>query len=396
MPTSTSVETDPVQVNFAKLNLKSKLSEDQIVDIKKKLKSLDQFPHNIYGLRVEIGEDGIIRTPKDESETAKYKDWLPTWDPLEKYEPYEVFPFEDKGLKADKDFKNLFNSSEYKVADITPKFGTEISGIQLSQLTDEGKNDLARYVAERGVVVFKDQDLKDKGPGFAEEFGEYFGPLHIHPTTGAPEGHSKIHLVYKPSDSIKPQDAHLKTHSKANFWHSDVSYEKQPPSITFLGILEGPVSGGDTAFLDATEAYNRLSPEFQQIIERLQVVHQGVKQAQNSRDTIGIVRREPVTNIHPLVRTHPVTGKKSIYVNPGFSTEIVGLKYEESQAILSFLYDHLHTSIDLHARVKWSPGSVVVWDNRRTSHTALFDWETDERRHLFRITPRAEVPYLDK
>lgn len=375
-------------------NERTQISEKELSDIKEKLHGKN-FSADIYGIKVEVSDEGLIHVPQDEIDSAKYPDFLPTWDPTEKYEAYTEFEWEDKGLKAHPELKNLFPEGlDYKKKNLTPKFGTEIRGIQLSALSSEAKNDLAKYVAQRGVLIFRDQDLASKGPKFAAEYGEYFGPQHIHPTSGAPESTSKIHIVYKPLNGIKPHEHYLKTKNKALTFHSDISYEKQPPSITFLALLEGPETGGDTVFVDTVEAYKRLSPEFQEILRRLKAVHQGVEQANRSRETLTIVRRAPSTKSHPVVRTISSTGEKALYINSGFVSEIEGLKKEESDAILGFLYDLLHSSVDLHIRAGWEEGTIVVWDNRRTEHTALFDWDSDERRHLFRITPRAEIPFL--
>jgi sulfonate dioxygenase len=125
----------------------------------------------------------------------------------------------------------------------------------------------------------------------------------------------------------------------------------------------------------------------------LQAVHSGHEQAEAALARGSIVRRAPVSNVHPLVRTHPITGEKALYVNPQFTRRIVGFKKEESDYLLKFLYDHIALGADFHARVKWEPGTVVVWDNRVTSHTAILDWEDGHRRHLARLTPRAEKPY---
>ena len=194
-------------------------------------------------------------------------------------------------------------------------------------------------------------------------------------------------------------------------WHSDVTYEKQPPGTTFLYLLDGPIAGGDTLFANQAEAYRRLSPEFQKRLHGLKASHSGklpsildalftklihvagVEQADNSRNRGGIVRRDPVTHIHPLIRTHPVTGEKAIFVNPQFTRRIIGYKKEESDFLLKFLYDHIAKGQDFQARVKWAPGTVVVWDNRVTAHSALLDWDDGARRHLARITPQAEAPF---
>jgi sulfonate dioxygenase len=176
-----------------------------------------------------------------------------------------------------------------------------------------------------------------------------------------------------------------------------VTYEINPPSTTFLYILDlptvdGVASGGDTLFHSQVQAYNRLSPDFQRFLETLSAVHSGYEQADDARAAGGHVRREPVSNIHPVVRVHPVTGEKALFVNEQFTRYIVGFKKEESDAILKFLYDHIAKSADIQVRVKWEKGTVVVWDNRVTAHSALHDFEPESRRHAVRITPRAEQP----
>jgi sulfonate dioxygenase len=180
-----------------------------------------------------------------------------------------------------------------------------------------------------------------------------------------------------------------------------VTYEINPPSTTFLFILDLPTkdgipSGGDTLFLSQVEAYERLSPSFQAFLSTLSAVHSGYEQAADAQSAGGHVRRAPVSNIHPVVRVHPVTGKKSLFVNEQFTRYIVGFKKEESDAILKFLFDHVAKSADLQVRVKWEWGTVVVWDNRVTAHSALHDFEGSERRHAVRITPRAERPIAVK
>jgi len=175
-------------------------------------------------------------------------------------------------------------------------------------------------------------------------------------------------------------------------WHSDVSYELQPPGLTTFFLLSQPTTGGDTLFTSQISTLRKLSPSFVAFLRTLSAVHSGVEQAQFSRSGKrgGIVRREPVEHIHPLVRRHPVTGEEALYVNRQFTTRIVGLKREESGAfddceecqldadrylrletILKFLYDHIDKSADLQARVKWQPGTVVLWDNRVTAHVSL-------------------------
>ncbi|KAK9431217.1 hypothetical protein V1505DRAFT_369100 [Lipomyces doorenjongii] len=345
---------------------------------------------------VEKDENGRLILAGDAFEEASYPKYLPTWDTTEHYEPLTPFAFVDPGTRANPAFPNLLSNSNesLKVKRLTPKFGTEVRGVQLSQLSDAGKDELALLVAQRGVVVFRDQDLADLPIEDALKFSSHFGRNHIHPTSGAPKGFPEVHLVYRSkNDSL--YDSFFQEHISSIAWHSDVTYELQPPGTTFLGMLDGPETGGDTIFADTVEAYNRLSPKFREILSGLEVLHSGVAQAQSSRAQGGIVRRDPVETFHPMIRQHPVTKQKALYVNPQFSRYIKGLKREESDAILNFIYDFISKSADIQVRASWEPKSVVVWDNRRTLHSALLDWASGERRHAFRLTPQAERPTED-
>jgi len=154
-----------------------------------------------------------------------------------------------------------------------------------------------------------------------------------------------------------------------------------------------PRSGGDTLFLNQVKAYERLSPAFRERLAGLKAVHSGIEQAESALKRGGVVRRDPISSIHPLVRTHPATGEKALYINPQFTRYIVGFKKEESDYLLKFLYDHMAFSQDVQCRVRWAPKTVVVWDNRVTAHSPLIDWENGARRHIARITPQAERPY---
>jgi len=340
----------------------------------------------------ELAPVGYTKSTEEEGEhKAKYTHYLPTWNPEQKYAPLEPFQHYDHGKDADPSYPELLGEG-VSVEDLTPTIGSEVKGVQLSTLSDAGKDQLARFVAERKVVAFRDQDFADLPIQEAKDYALYFGRHHIHPTSGSPAGHPEVHLVHRgEGDKLAEQFFQLRTSSVA--WHSDVSYEQQPPGTTFLYILDKPETGGDTLFANQAEAYNRLSPEFQRRLHGLKAVHSGIEQAAASKNKQSICRREPVTTEHPLVRTHPVTGEKAIYVNPQFTRHIVGYKQEESKALLQFLYDHIAYGADFQARVKWAEKTVVVWDNRVTCHSALVDWKSGQRRHLARLTPQAERPY---
>jgi alpha-ketoglutarate-dependent taurine dioxygenase len=203
-----------------------------------------------------------------------------------------------------------------KIQKLTPTTGSEVTGVQLSKLSPAGKDQLALLVAQRKVVAFRDQDFADLSIQEALDFGGYFGRHHIHPTSGAPEGYPEIHLVHR-NGSNSEFEAFLANRNSSVGWHSDVTYEQQPPGTTFLYILDSPEVGGDTAFVNQVEAYNRLSPALKERLHGLKAVHSGIEQAEFSKGRKGVVRREPVTSEHPLVRTHPATGEKALFVNGG-------------------------------------------------------------------------------
>ncbi|KAF2400475.1 alpha-ketoglutarate-dependent taurine dioxygenase [Trichodelitschia bisporula] len=321
---------------------------------------------------------------------AKYPNYLPVWDAEKKYAPLQPFTHYEHGKDADPSFPNLLAGAQ--IVDLTANIGAEVRGVQLSKLTQKGKDELALLVAQKKVVAFRDQDLADLPIQEALDFGGYFGRHHIHPTSGAPAGYPEIHLVHRGADDTTARDFY-QDRTNSITWHSDVTYENQPPGTTFLYLLDGPAAGGDTLFANQAEAYRRLSPEFKKRLHGLTAIHSAHEQANNSQSRGGVVRREPVTSVHPIVRTHPATGEKALFVNPQFTRRIVGFKKEESDYLLNFLYDHIAKGQDFQTRVKWAPGTVVVWDNRVTAHSAILDWDDGQRRHLARITPQAERPY---
>jgi sulfonate dioxygenase len=323
---------------------------------------------------------------------ASFPHYLPVWDNEkgEIYKPLEPFEHYEHGKDADPSFKNLLKAGS-KLEDITASIGAEVTGVQLSQLDDKGKDELALLVAQKKVVAFRDQDFASLPIEKALEFGRYFGRLHIHPTSGAPEGFPEVHLVHRAADDKTFADF-LNSRTNSIAWHSDVTYENQPPGTTFLYALDIPEAGGDTLFCNMAKAYERLSPAFQERLAGLQAVHSGYEQATAAKNRGSIFRRAPVSSIHPIVRTHPATGEKALFVNPQFTRYIVGFKQEESDYLLKFLYEHIAWSQDIQARVRWRPNTVVVWDNRVTTHSALIDWQDGQRRHIARITPQAERP----
>jgi sulfonate dioxygenase len=190
------------------------------------------------------------------------------------YSPLQPFEHKDHGIDADTKYPNLL-AAGVTVTDLTANIGAEISGILLSTLSNAGKDELARFVAEKKVVAFRDQDFADIPIQDALEFGGYFGRHHIHPTSGAPAGFPEIHLVHRGADD-KSLKQYFSENNNSIHWHSDVTYENQPPGTTFLYLLDGPLAGGDTLFVNQAEAYRRLSPAFQKRLHGLTAIHSGI------------------------------------------------------------------------------------------------------------------------
>ncbi|KAF2220055.1 hypothetical protein BDZ85DRAFT_291478 [Elsinoe ampelina] len=316
---------------------------------------------------------------------SKYAAYLPVYDTTTKFPPTEPFEFHDRGHAADKTKPNLLNKGlpDLKVTKLTPRIGTEITGLQLSQLTDEQKSELALLTAERGVVVFRDQDFKDIGPEKQKAFGEYFGKLHVHPTGAHVKDHIEFHSIYLGKDNLYRLGRSTSKLTTTGY-HSDVSYEHQTPGITLLTLVQVPETGGDTGWTSQAAAYDRLSEPLKLWLQGLRAEHEGFRQAETARKDGHFVRREPVRSYHPIIRVHPVTKEKVLFVNPGFTRRIVGLKDEESDAILQLLFKHISQSQDIQARVKV------------TAHTAISDYDVSDEgeglRQGFRITTLAEVP----
>ncbi|KAL4244296.1 Alpha-ketoglutarate-dependent dioxygenase [Abortiporus biennis] len=319
-----------------------------------------------------------------ENDTYEYANYKPHW-PDVKWPPLGEIAVVDRAQFADPEKKALFSAAK-SVKHLTPALGTEITGIDLRQLSDKQKDELALLVAERSVVFFRDQEINIREQ---LELGRYWGPLHVHATTPVPRepGLEEVHVVYT-DGSRRPDPTAF---SKIELWHSDVSYELQPPSTTSLKLIEGPEYGGDTLWSSGYALYSSFSPAFQNYLETLTAVHSAVDQADGNRAAGRPVRREPVESIHPVVRVHPVTGWKSVYVNPGFTRRIIGLPKAESDAILNLLFHQLSDNPDFQVRFHWEKNSIAIWDNRVTTHSATFDF-WPHTRHALRSTPHGEKP----
>ncbi|KAI8141371.1 hypothetical protein BJV82DRAFT_518399, partial [Fennellomyces sp. T-0311] len=297
----------------------------------------------------------------------------------------------DPGKLADPKKESILKAAS-KVFDVTPHIGTEVHGIQLSQLTEQQKNDLALLVAERGVVFFRNQDISPKQ---ALDLGKHYGPLHIHNIGGHPPNAPEILTIQLDEKNFAKYREAYGNKTASDGWHSDISYELQPSSLAFLKIDTLPPVGGDTLWASGYEAYDRLSAPWKKFVEGLEAVHSGDVHRETARVTGYPLRRESPDNVHPVVRVHPVTGWKSLNVQRGFTRRIVGFTRRESDAVLEFLYNHIETGIDFQVRFRWTEDAVAVWDNRVTYHAAIPDYLGQGTRHGFRITPTGEKPYFD-
>jgi len=270
---------------------------------------------------------------------------------------------------------------------ISPFVGAEISGIDLSKpLSEQARNDLERALSEFGVIVFRDQTLTpEELVAFAQQFGEINVNRFFKPVTGYP----MIAEVRKDAGQ------------KANIgggWHTDHSYDQVPAKASFLYARQVPKVGGDTLFAGLYAAYDALSPGFKTTLGSLKALHSSRHvfgrngKYQTGTDVPGRVLNPDLATqdaVHPLIFTHPLNGRKAIYVNPGFTVGIAGWSTKESQALLSYLYDHIKQP-EFSCRVRWQEGSLAIWDNRSTWHLALNDY-SGESRLMHRVTIAGEA-----
>ncbi|KAJ5584875.1 uncharacterized protein N7459_004675 [Penicillium hispanicum] len=330
------------------------------------------------------------RTVVEEHTNYAHEDLLPSFPDIH-WGPIEHIPYEDRALHGDPKFRNLLQDAT-GVFDFNPKIGTEVEGVDLANLTDAQRDDLARLVAYRGVVFFRNQ--KNFGIEAQRALGRHFGKLHKHATTSVPRkgGLEDVHVVYTGDNS----GDNRALFSPSFLWHSDVTYEVQPPSYTSLKLLTGPPrgGGGDTLWSSQYAAYDVLSPFMQTYLKNLSALHSADMQANDSRAIGRPVRRDPITTKHPLIRTNPVTGWNALFFNPGFVTKIIGIPKAESDAIIKYLTDVVATTQEMHARFQWGKDDVAIWDNRTTTHSASYGF-APHRRHAVRVACHAERPVLE-
>lgn len=268
-----------------------------------------------------------------------------------------------------------------EVRKLTPKIGAEIFGIDLARpLNNQTFQEIHDALMENQVIFFRDQEIDHDQH---KDFGRRFGELHWHPAV-------KPQIPDHPELLVIHADERSK-HVAGEEWHSDVSCDAEPPMGSILYLKEVPPDGGgDTLFASMYAAYDALSEPMKKMLEGLTAIHDGehVYRGRYGYDDSG--RTYPRSE-HPVVRTHPVTRRKGLFVNRGFTTRIKQLKRPESDAVLEMLYRHIETP-EFHCRFPWRPNSIAFWDNRCAQHHAVWDYYPN-RRHGYRVTIRGDRPF---
>ena len=261
---------------------------------------------------------------------------------------------------------------------LTPIIGAEIKGVNLADpLSNSALDEIHRALAENLVIFFRDQHIS---PDQHLAFGRKFGELHVHPA--APnEGDPALMKIYADKDSPR---------ANGEGWHSDVSCDGEPPMGSILYIRQCPPRGGDTLFANMYAAYEALSDRLKEYLEGLTARHDG-EHYRGQYKNFGIQDKESYPSAdHPVVRTHPVTGRKALYVNKGFTRYINGLPRDESDGILRYLYEHMANPL-FQCRFRWQENSIAFWDNRCVQHHAMWDYWPHTRAGT-RVTVKGERP----
>lgn len=259
--------------------------------------------------------------------------------------------------------------------------GAELGGVDLSaELDAETIAAIRAALNQHQVIFFRDQTLT---PDQQLAFGRRFGPLNIHPYVSGMAGHPEVmEIIKEPSD-------------KLNFgggWHSDMSFLETPSIGSILYAVETPAFGGDTLFASQAAAYDALSEGLRATLEGLRAVHSAGQEysakgaSAQKRASMQVAEAEGLAGefVHPVVKVHPETGRKALYVNPAFTMRFEGWTRRESKPLLDYLFEHSRQEA-FTCRFSWRDGSVAFWDNRQVWHYALNDYP-GQRRHMRRVT----------
>jgi len=278
---------------------------------------------------------------------------------------------------------------KYKTIEVVPltsAIGAEVSGVDLTTiLSKQTVTDIRNALLVHQVIFFRSQSIT---PDQQLAFAQYFGKPSIYPFVKGIEGYPEVIEVKKEENE---------TVNFGGLWHTDTSYLAEPPSATIVHARELPPVGGDTLFANMHLAYGALSDTFKEMLQGLV----GINTADKSDAAITRVDRinespkdagdiETVSE-HPIVRTHPETGRKSLYCSDAHTIGIKGMTNDESQPILQYLYK-VQQRPEFSCRFRWQPGSMAFWDNRAVQHNALNDYQ-GFRRVMHRITISGDRPF---
>jgi len=276
-------------------------------------------------------------------------------------------------------------SKQLVIKPLTNAVGAEIHGINLlDPISDAMIAEIRRIWLNHGVIFFRDQPLDSAGfLAFAQRFGDIVEYPFV---KGLPEYPLIIPVLKLPHE----------THNFGGVWHSDTTYLEVPPAATMLIARELPPVGGDTLFASGYAAYEALSDGLKKTLQSLKAVNSSAKAAvTHSRedrmaDAPGKVAKTELNSEHPVLRTHPETGRLSLYVNPGHTVRFVGWTEAESQGLLNYLFEH-QIKPEFTCRFAWQPSSIAFWDNRCVLHNPINDYH-GHKRLLHRITLAGQVP----
>ena len=273
-------------------------------------------------------------------------------------------------------------SSGIKIQKYSPNLGAIITGVDLSKEINEYQfKDIHKAFLDNQVLFFQNQN--EITPEIHLKLGKLFGELHVHPAAPSMPGYPEIFEIHAHKNSKV---------ANGEFWHSDVSCDIEPPLGTMLQLHILPETGGDTMFSDMYSAYNELSDKYKSLLDGLIAIHESEHLYSGRYEDRGVNKdniKTPVAN-HPLIRTHPITGKKAIYVNRTFTTGIEGMNKNESSSILEFLFEHCE-HVNFQIRYRWNKNDMAFWDNRCTMHRAIWDYWPNERKGR-RVTIKGDKP----
>ena len=273
----------------------------------------------------------------------------------------------------------------FQLTPYSPTIGGEISGIDLRQpLTDDQVEGIRAALLDRKVLFFRDQNITtDQHLDFARNFGD----LEVHPFAPHKDGYPEILAI-----------THDRDHpGQENGWHSDVTWRQQPSLGSVLRCIECPPRGGDTLFADMYAAYDGLPAVIQELVEGRLALHdfEGFRARLRKRGAteaeLEDFNKAYPNPAHPLIRSHPETGRKGIYVNAAFTKHIIGMEREESARLLAILY-HQASMPEYQCRFHWAANSMAFWDNRACQHYAASDYWPQIRR-VERATIIGDTPF---